>query len=252
MDIWNAKFDGETMTITHPFGFLSCASVTLYNLLRIHRERRDLITVAWDKAEVKSIHPEDNIKWEDFPGYYLPPAGSPPCLWESHGNREKPYVVDISEYEFSHLKMMADIYFRPNQRVLDIVDKWVKEYDIDFQNTTFLRMRGTNKMIDTPRIHHKFYIKELQRVRSSDRVLLQTDDKEIYDRVMPELGDRGFSFPEFSREEAHMYLATVIIASRCARVVCDSGNYAFWVCIYRGHTYNVSQLYSSYRIVRKS
>jgi hypothetical protein len=246
-ELYNAKLNGDELHVLHSSGFFSCCSVTLYDLLKMNNP----VKVVWpyDKwmgpdGKAYSHYFNTTLEFNELPD----------------GKMHHPAVGPINGYNFEQLSKMVPLYFSPRPRIQNIVDRLVDKYEIDFSDTVYLKIRGTDKITENPRIHSDVYLDEIEKCEANC-VLVQTDEKGILNHVKRKItGKRVIYFDEigFDTDEkpsvphhfASNYLATTIVASKCAEVVCDAGNHGFWICMYRGSRDKVTQLYSYVSVIK--
>ena len=51
--------------------------------------------------------------------------------------------------DFNNLTPMLNVYFKPNNKVIEIMNNLQKKYNIDYENTIAMYYRGTDKHIET-------------------------------------------------------------------------------------------------------
>jgi len=265
---WNDYLDTSThvdlgkhqLDITHSFGFFSNCSVTLWSLTREYPSER-YMKVNWpcqdqwrnDHQAGKNLfdryfHPNTNLDTHAL-------ANLLPI--DHHGvYRDLP---------FDKLTPYIENYFTPSEIVRNKLDELVNKYEIDFNNTIGLWYRGTDKFTELTPVPPRFYTNEVQRLIPKNprlRVLLQTDQEQIRDIFVRELGERVFYFSELpvtkssigirnvSREDRGIsnfefgitLLAVVNIFAKCRYLVTHTGNVSLWMYLYRGTARNTCQL----------
>jgi hypothetical protein len=161
-------------------------------------------------------------------------------------------------------------YFSPSRIVEEAREGMMRKYAIDPDGTAVLFYRGTDKVIEVPRVSPGVYLDCLRKVSGGfepdgPRVMVQTDQKQARDFFEEEIGSRAFHVEEVPatavdkvvwsvrdwrerfagvamHELAVNYLAAVLIISKCRRIVMDVGNGPVWIGLFRGGVQGILQI----------
>lgn len=136
-----------------------------------------------------------------------------------------------------------------------------EKYELVYDNIAVLFYRGNDKNRETKICGYDEYVhygNELLKRNPDLRFLIQSDETEFIE-LMTATFPNSFYFKDEIRhmqkcndtvdlrmrslnsEFSKKYLAITVIMSKCAYIVCGSGNCSIWVMFYRGHSDNVLQ-----------
>jgi hypothetical protein len=174
-------------------------------------------------------------------------------------------IGDCGRFDFSILKILRDVYFNLSGDVISKQNFFLNKYSINPENTIGIIYRGTDKIVEVPKVHPSYYLKSLEAINnlSGYRILVQTDDKQVLEyfkkqkncfnieempltnkdkamHLLPE-SEKGISNYDLGIN----YLAVISILSKCKYVVFDTNNAGLWLCIFRGSLNNTCQIYAT-------
>ena len=261
LDKWS-RFDKDEsqLDITHSHGFFSNCTITLSCLTRIYPAER-YVKVNWPRQD--RWRDDDQAGRNLFDSYFLP-----------NNNLDTHAMAKLSplnhhgvyrDLSFDKLKPYIQNYFAPTKIVRRKIDEFVQKYGIDYDNTVTLWYRGTDKFTELALIPPRYYVAEAQRLIRTHpklRVLIQTDQEQIRDILINELGESAFYLNELpvsksltgihavpseergltNFEFGTALLAVVQIASKCKYLITHTGNVGLWIYLYRGNAMNTYQL----------
>jgi hypothetical protein len=258
MNVYGVTFDSKRLILDkHDCGLLSNASVTFNGLLQAHKSTPDPIQVVWPHTSVwnKDDREDRNV----FELYFKsnqqkqPPKVNPDVYFCCT-------IGDCGKFDFPHLSTFRDFYFGFSDEVLQTEQRFLTKYNISPEKTIALLYRGTDKILEVPKIHPHFYWNAIQNLPQDYKVLLQTDQIQILRYFQQILGDRLIYIDEMPMTDddkvMHQqtgicryvlglnYLAAVSIMSKCAHVVFDTNNAGLWICILRGSIQNTCQIFA--------
>ena len=194
-------------------------------------------------------------------------------------NYTKPVKITTHKYEdqysdykllnFRDINPFVEKYFTPSDKVMNIIDKMEKKYNLDYRNLCALFYRGNDKAKETNAPTYDEFLKKATEIKKKYphlKFLIQSDEKDFLERMENEFPDSiifkdeiiaienscknviDFSSDKDKRKNNFEYLlkflAITVIISKCEHIICTSGNCSFWVVLYRGNADNVYQ-YSS-------
>ena len=169
-------------------------------------------------------------------------------------------------YEDLHFKKLNTYihnYFEPSFLVQSRIQQFFEKYHICPDKTIGVCYRGTDKVSEVPSISPIRYLSEVQTLlkKHNDlRVLVQTDQKQVRDYFLSEIGPAAFYIEEMpvtcSSSAMHIttektisnfelginLLAAVKILAQCEYLVSHTGNVSLWIFLYRGSARNCRQL----------
>ncbi len=257
-----AHVDDRTnqISITHSQGFFSNCTVTLWALTRLYPSER-FMKVDWRCQD--QWRNDDQVGKNLFDLYFHPNR-----YLDTHALANLPPINHHGVYRdlrFDKLTPYMENYFVPSERVRKKMGELVRKYKIDYSNTIGVCYRGTDKFTELVPVPPHYYVDEIRRLIKKNprlRVLLQTDQEQVRDIFMRDLGERVFYLSELpvtkssigahkiSREDRGIsnfefgitLIAVVNILAKCIYVVTHTGNVSLWIYLYRGNASNTCQL----------
>lgn len=260
MNIYGVTFNPESKQLIldkHDCGLLSNASVTFNGLLQTHKLTSDPIQVIWPYTSVwnKDDRKDRNV----FELYFKANQGKQ----LRYANPDVYFccmIGDCGKFDFQHLSIFRDFYFGFSDEVLQTEQHFLTKYRIAPDKTIAVLYRGTDKMLEVPRVHPHFYLDIAKDLPKDYKILLQTDQIQTLKYFQQVLGDRLIYIDEMPMTDndgvMHQqvgvcnytlglnYLAAVSIMSKCAHVVFDTNNAGLWICILRGNLQNTCQIFA--------
>ena len=170
----------------------------------------------------------------------------------AHWSQFYPYTDTLIE----NIKPFFKSLFSPSENILSIIEIIKEKYNIDYDNTCVLFLRGGDKQRETTIPTYDDYIKKLNNdIEEHEhyknlRYLVQSDETEFIDE-MKKIFTNSFSFKEEIRtvpkakkgqpdlgggdnlKYSQFFLAILIIMSKCKYVYCNTGNCSLWIRLYR-------------------
>jgi len=153
-------------------------------------------------------------------------------------------------------------YISPNETVLNRADKFIKDYNIDLDNTISMHYRGTDRHTEEFLTTPEYFALQAKKILQYDKnlkILIQSDQSDVTDYFNKIFSDRCFYFKELPQtnsktEGVHViqdytdklqygidYLASTIIISKCKYVITYEWNGGIWEAFYRGNLNNFYQ-----------
>jgi len=260
LNVYGVTFDPITNQLVldkHDCGLLSNASVTFNGLLQAHKLTSDPIQIKWPRTSVwnKDDREDRNV----FELYFKANQNKqPPSV--NHDVYFYCSIGDCGKFDFQHLSSFRDFYFGFSNEVLQTEQHFLKKYTIEPEKTIAVLYRGTDKILEVPRVHPRFYLNAIKDLPQDHKVLLQTDQIQILKYFQQVLGNRLVYIDEMPMTDndnvMHQqtgicnyvlglnYLAAISIMSKCAHVVFDTNNAGLWICILRGNLRNTCQIFA--------
>jgi len=210
-----------------------------------------------------SLHCSKNLNYdldisEHYFKYYTKPKNN--LLAKSnfkHWSQFHPYNDDL----INKLKPFVLSIFSPSDNILNIIKNIESKYNIDYDNTCVLFMRGGDKQKETKIPMYEEYTNKVKSEHHNNenlRYLIQSDETEFIEE-MKKIFKNSFSFkeeirtlPKKSRSQpdfgewnnfvfSQYYFAITIIMSKCKYVYCNSGNCSLWIRLYRENNVGFNQ-----------
>lgn len=259
LGLWGSVTDNGLLRLNHDSGFFSNCSVALRELAR-----SPVPVVGIDARRVFKFYSSGLLpaRWKHFFSPVIPTAVANYGEWETELVHHEHY----EELDISRVTPLIHCYFRPSQKVVRILRKLVKKYEIDLSKTIAVHYRGTDKAIEVTPIPVADWFSvidsELADAPPHVRLLIQTDDFEFRQAAISRYGDRVFFFSEIPvtdefiavhhlikpwnrRTFGRTVLAATILVANCSRVITHTGNGGLWAAIYRGSTNGLTQMYGT-------
>ena len=248
----------KALKLLHDAGFFSNCTVTLQNLTVLHPTDGH-IEVVWPTQKMwrNLTGSRENL----FNDYFKPKDHS-----QTKRMRFVPRFNYHGFYEDLHFKKLnayISNYFNPSSLVENRIQQFFDKYRICPNKTIGVCYRGTDKVIEVAAISPLRYVSEVKKLlkkHSDFRVLVQTDQKQVRDYFLSEIGSAAFYIEEMpvtcSSSAMHIatektisnfelginLLAAVKILAQCKYLVSHTGNVSLWILLYRGSARNCCQL----------
>ncbi len=168
---------------------------------------------------------------------------------------------------------IVEKYFSPSYDVDFYRQYFERKYKIDINNTICVFYRGTDKWMEMPLVHPKFYLGVVNKILKDHpncKVLVQTDQTQIKKYFKDKLKEKFLSFDELPTTErtdvgfhqiitensidkvkfAIMFDAAVRCISKCKYIVCSPGNVSLMMRMYR-KTCNGMYTFGANRLIYK-
>jgi hypothetical protein len=250
------------LDITINAGFFANCSITLGGLTRVYPSER-YTKVNWPCQD--QWRNDDQVGKNLFDLYFQPNSDLDPHALANLSPLGPQLNTVYRDLRFDKLTPYIENYFAPSEIARKKLNELVHKYEIDFDNTIGLCYRGTDKFTELVPIPPRYYVAEVLRLIRKNprlRVLLQTDQEQVRDIFVRELGEHVFYLSELpvtksliaihdiSREDRGIsnfefgitLLAVVNIFAKCRYLVTYTGNVSLWICLYRGTARNTCQL----------
>jgi hypothetical protein len=250
-----------TLLITHDYGFFSCCSIRLHNIIEFFNKKKKCPTTI-DSSQQFSWYKKNNnqdITFEYFQHY----NDLPDIYYNEYINYI--HTLQFSDYNninYNSIKPFIDKYFSPSLQIKNIINNIEKKYNIEYDNTCVLYYRGNDKNTETTICNYNEYIKyaiDYIIKNKNIKFLIQSDETEFIELFLYLFPHNTFYFKD---EIRHMkkcnntvdkcitqnidiysknYLAITVIMSKCKHIICGSGNCSIWIMLYRNNNNNVLQ-----------
>ena len=243
---------------THNYGYFSCLSTILWDLITC-ANCHQLPDVVGSQHGMRDFKDQDGV--DLFARHFQPPSkaaleaiplGNELSIPAHHG--------DYGRLNHQQMGLFLDAYFQPQSCITSLVSRLIEKYQIQFDNLLAVCYRGTDKWMEVdpvPAAEYVLKIRAILQQHSELRVLVQTDQRQVRDYLLYELGDRAFAIEELpvtdgptvmhqtlegNRQDfADVLLAINLIMARARWLVTHTGNMAFWTVLLRRHGERVEQ-----------
>lgn len=266
---YGTRYDPQDQTMYCAFseGFFANCTVALWNVTDVAR-RFGHYPTRLDFSEGFSQYRQnstDPLASQDlYPVFfqcnrsYLPPLNvSPPAInIDHHGIYQS--------NNFDYYVPLIKAYFSPSDRVTKLSNRLQDKYKIDLTKTVLVWYRGTDKRSEVWVASPQAYLKQVEAILDAHpdfKVWIQTEEQHVREQFREHFGARciiidelppssvGGNVYKLPPSEANIdrldlaitMLALVTLGARAKFIVTHTGNIAFWICLYRGHTRSVLQ-----------
>lgn len=247
----------------HNYGFFSCCSVRLHDIIQyfnLHKTLPDSVdsSTLYDMYKPKG---KTDITFDLFEHYNTQDIDI-----KYNGD----LYIDINNFQFENYRNapyrpifpFVKKYFTPSVLILEKSKSFISEYNIDVDNCVAVYYRGTDKSNETKLGSYELYYQKLLEISDkfpNSQILLQTDTSQFIDFMRLKLGSNipiiinhtkntysssGIHYLQTQNEnytEIQNLLAICLIISKCQSVIMSSGNVSTWIMHYREHPDNIHQ-----------
>jgi hypothetical protein len=266
-----AQLNTTGFSVVHNAGFFSCCSVVLHLIVQFVNRFGKLPSVV-DTTETLEWYKPKCRKNPDIFHEYFVRKGDPPVV--SAGiNIQYNEHLQFSDYRglpFDLLNPFVDHYFSPSVVIQERQVMLEKKYNIDFETTCVVFLRGNDKKTECHIPSYGEYHAAIATLKKDHPEitswLIQSDETEFIDEMIlfydkPNDSERAFCFADEIRhiastpsttvdivqsdknnEFSKYYLAITRIMSRCKYVIFNTGNCSIWIALFRGNMDRVVQL----------
>lgn len=251
------------LKISHRWGFFSCCSVRLWNIIQYFNNNKILPEII-DCSEVFTLYKVTNndITFDFFEEYdniniIINYEKNVPTT------RDNFQFDNYKNVDYSAILPFVKKYFLPSKDIIDIMNNLLSEYKIDTSNCIGLYYRGTDKYRETKLGGFKVYYDKLTEIINKEenknlQILLQTDSGQFLDYIKEKninniiiihqnrvsYTNKGIHYENTkgkNYQDIKYLFATFLIISKCKYLICSSGNCSIWMMYYRENANNVHQ-----------
>jgi len=250
-----------SITIKHSFGFFSCCSVKLSELVNyINLNKKTPINV--DSSEQFSWY--KNMEDKDITYNYFENYNNITnvIINTSINYHHTHQFNNYSDVDYGNLNGIICKYFSPSDNIIERIRNIENKYNLIYENVCVLFYRGNDKATETKLCDYDEYLtyaNEVLQKRPNIVFLIQSDETEFIEFMSNTFPDNSFYFNDEIRhlhkcldtvdkkmrktnsEFSKQYLAITIIMSKCKYIICGSGNCSIWIMLYRNSNKNVAQ-----------
>ena len=236
-------------------GFFSYCSVRLTEILQ-YTNTNKAIPIFVDSSEQFDLYRPDYVEGDVTYHFFISNDRELPYL----GNIRQCYDNQFKRYKelmFDQISPFISKYFTVTPEISHLANTLIHKYKLTPPNTIAVYYRGTDKGTETPLGSFNDFKIKIQKIRTNERLLIQTDSAGFleymteagidFTRIEENIvthGEQGIHLQYKPTANYHMikyFIATILIMARCKSVICSSGNCSLWLMYYRGHAMNVWQ-----------
>ena len=244
------------LVVKHNGGFFSCCTIRMVEITRFYNQNKTFPIV--DSSEQWSFY-------KDYPGDVTQKFFSY-CEDEQELDENIQEIGDgtspINLLDFKNLNFLVKKYFSPSNDVLQVYNKLIEKYSIDFDKTIAVLYRGNDKHKETNLPSHSDMIEKIDELvlkYPDHKLLIQSDEVDFYESVLQKyknfiyfqevmkIRKNEYSAIQYvvpsgqKTEQAIIFLSIMLIISKCSKVVLNSGNIGMWASLFRGNSSGIYQ-----------
>jgi hypothetical protein len=256
----NAYFKNGVLYHGWNYGFFSCLSTCLWNLVELYTGHKIIPERIDFSRSFKDFKTEDQLSRQIdiypllFKRSFLEAKLCTDVLLDHH--------TLYSDAIIKKLSLWAKTFFMPADSIRKLQDDLCCKYSIDVNKTIVICIRGTDKATEIhnapPDVYYALCNKILKSKRGF-RIWIQTDQKQYQNYFLEKYSGQAFVIDElpvttnsialhldrtlnFDRFRHGQYLvAAMNLISLCHTVITHTGNIGYWLAIYRGNLKNFYQ-----------
>ncbi len=253
------------LTVTHSYGFFSCCSVRLHDIIHYVNSNKKL-PESVDSSQQFDWYKQDtqeDITFTYFENYNKMTTPIPIVQLQDIGYYHDKQFEDYNQLDYDAICPVVKKYFTPSRQVLKIIRHIEHKYTItNYNNICVLFYRGNDKVTETSLNTYDETIEKANHVLTMNpdvKFLVQSDETEFIIKIRETFPENTFYFKDEIRhipkqnntvdkiyrdtnfEFSKLYLAITIIMSKCNYIIFGSGNCSIWIMLYRGHSNNMFQ-----------
>jgi hypothetical protein len=259
------------ININHQFptvhGFFSCCTIRLkaiYDFFRINNRLPITFDYSTQFANYRSDDKTDleSLFFTDSNSININIQPSKDLLEWNDWISNFDYLENLST--INELYPFVDKYFEPSETIKKMIKDFEIEHSIDYSNTAAVCYRGNDKCIETPIANYDTFIMKAEDVLKENpniKFLVQTDETEFRDTFLNRFPNNSFcnkNMKTMSRDPKWVIhhiidksektslglniLSMVNLMSKCKWLITHTGNFAFWIVLYRKNFDKVYQM----------
>ena len=249
--------------ITHNYGFFSCCSVKLWQIVDFINSNKNLPDTVDSSQQFKWYKNVENkdkdITFDYFENYNN--IRDDNLIYPINYNHDHQFI-NYNDLDYKCLTPLIKKYFSPSVEINEIIINIEKKYNIIYENICVLFYRGNDKNREIYKCDYHEYLNYAEQLLTKNPkivFLIQSDETNFIEFMTNKFPNNSFYFKD---EIRHMekcndtvdikmssdnygfskkYLAITIIMSKCNYIICGSGNCDVWIMLYRGNNKNVIQ-----------
>ena len=257
-----AEIEDEKLRILHSHGFFSNCSVGVYCIIEYMKRFNRCPAVDWSRTF--SLYKDDRSEnvYENLFSYNESAMVDPHDFLNFSFNFLS--SLDYSSVEnYEKIGPLIRKWFSPSDEIGTIEQRIMEKYSIELDKTLCAYYRGSDKWLEVKLPPFKDFSKEVRDVLSRNShlttLLIQSDQQQFIDYCFSEFSELNLVFIDENPttrgkrgihrstkvnrlHDMKIFLATVLIMSKCAFVVNTTSNVSRWIYLYRGNSDNTKQL----------
>lgn len=245
----------------HNSGFFSNCSTLLMSVARAQLQP---VEIDITRSFTHFTEPGKSFQWADY--FLLPPStmqGVPRRWRRSRVAKLLPHHSVYKLLDYSVAGEIRDNYFQLSDKVHARVREIEESHlPVSMEDVLVVCLRGTDKGTEVRQSPFGAYVHRARRIMEKHKnlkVWVQTDQAQIRDTLLEQLGPRSFSLDILPvTEDARVIhrskavsskagfsrdlLAITWLMSQAHSVITYTGNVGYWIALFRGHSGRLHQL----------
>lgn len=250
-------------------GFFSNCTTKLTKLLDLHNSNSDITNDILESMCVLTTNyiPSDK-SGENLLTYFFKDPSELEISFDNIHEQSKIRIEQGADYRtnrYDILNPFIEKYFTPSDNINKIIETQTNKYNIDLSNTCAVYYRGTDKYNELPIGDFDIFekkVKDIQIIQPTIKIFLQTDSGDFLDYMKLKFPDIIYfsenitSFlnvglhyeltPDVNFEQIQLFMASILIMSKCKYVISNTSNCSYWISLYRGNGENYYQWYNKF------
>ena len=256
-----SESENNRLYLLHDSGFFSNCSALLLSLAQGSTHP---VVIDASKSFSHFTERERSFDWNRY--FKAAPStvlGNPQEWRQSRVARRLPHHSIYGLLDFRITNEIVKNYFEPSEEVLRRAQEIEKEYlPVRLAELLVVCVRGTDKGTEVRQSSINSYVRKARRLQKQNhklRVWIQTDQAQIRDLLMEELGPKSFSLDVLpvtlgstvihksatiptKNQFTTDLVALTWLMSRVHSVITYTGNVGYWIALFRGSARRLYQL----------
>lgn len=266
-------FKNNIIYIKQSAGFFSCCSVRLDAIIQYYNRYNKLPEIVDSTHQYKlyKLKEQENIDITNEYFIYsdlldLNITELPKFILYKENFQGKNY----KNIDYKNILPFVNKYFVPSKEVFKATSSISNKYNLDYNNTCVLFYRGLDKITEFSIPSYKDVFKQAHKIKEQNpdiKFLIQSDETDFIiaatlqfpgsivfrdetRSVFRQINSVDLIYQEKNENfyYSKIFLAIVLIMSKCKYIICNTGNISLWTCFYRGNANNVFQ-YLNYEYI---
>jgi hypothetical protein len=260
------------LKITHHAGFFSCCTGHLEHIVNYFNKEKNVPNMI-DSTEQFKLYKPALKKNQDIKSDYFDTT-SEIISYESEvyftKENDELQFSEYSKLEFDKINPFIRKYFTPSQEIIKIICQIEEKYEIKYDNLCAIFYRGNDKEIETVLPSYDEFIQKAKDIKEKNPeiiFLIQSDETEFlvemknafpssivfYDEIrhVPKkvITVDNLQSADLNYFYSKLFLAIIIILSKCKYVITTTGNCSLWISFFRGNANGIQQFLSRKKII---
>ena len=260
------------LKINHIGGFFSCCTVNLESIVNYFNKEKKTPEKIDSTGQFNMYKPISKINQDIKSDYFdttFEIISYESDIYFTKENDELQFS-EYSKLEFNKITPFIRKYFTPSPEIIKTICQIEEKYEIKYDNLCAIFYRGNDKEIETILPSYDEFIQKAKDVREKNPeivFLIQSDETEFlvemkkafpssiifYDEIR-HVSKKVVTVdrlcpPDLNYLYSKLFLAIIIILSKCKYVITTTGNCSLWISFFRGNANGIQQFLSRKKII---